>query len=105
MLSCFTASSQIFDVVTDDKLWLLSKREVFGPGRFTEMAGPVYDEFFKRNDDRIIMNSDGNAWCWWLRSASNNTVFSLVGSDGDNGNSSAYYEGGVVVGFCIETRP
>lgn len=100
----FTASSQIFDVVTDDKLWLLSKREVFGPGRFTEMAGPVYDEFFKRNDDRIIMDSDGNAWWWWLRSASNDTVFSRVGSDGSNGNSSAYYEGGVAFGFCIETR-
>ena len=101
----FTASSQIFDVVTNDKLWLLSKREVFGPGRFTEMAGPVYDEFFKYNDDRIIMDSDGNASWWWLRSASYSIGFASVGSDGSMDNNGATTEGGVVVGFCIETRP
>lgn len=102
----FTASSQIFDVATDDKLWLLSKREVFGPGRFTEMAGPVYDEFFKyRYDDRIIMDSDGNASWWWLRSASSHSYFNYVGSGGSSPSSIATNDGGVVVGFCIETKP
>ena len=44
------------------------------------------------------------AWWWWLRSAYGNGSFSYVRTDGSYGNTYADTEGGVAVGFCIETR-
>ena len=99
----FTAKSQVFDVMTVDKLWIPSRREVFGPGRFTELTGPVYSEVFEDDDDRVMRDCNGSASWWWLRSASDYYGFSLVHTSGDWGNSGASDAGGVVVGFCIES--
>ena len=41
---------------------------------------------------------------WWLRSAYNYSDFYGVTYSGDWSYYNAYFAGGVVVGFCIETR-
>lgn len=95
----FTARSQIFDVVTEDKLWIPSKREVFGPGVYTELTGPVY----KTGASNILMNISsvhaGDAACW-LRSVVDSNKFRTVKS-GNDGFSYATLERGVAVGFCF----
>lgn len=97
----FTAKSQIFDVMTADRLWIPSRREIFGPGRFTELTGPVYSEAFADDEDRIMRDKDGKASWWWLRSAGNSNYFNSVGTDGSSNYSSANNAGGVAVGFSI----
>ena len=98
----FTARSQVFDVMTADKLWIPSRREVFGPGRFTELTGPVYDAVFKDNESRIMCDADGDASWWWLRSANHHNTFYTVYTSGSfNTSYSANYTGGVAVGFCF----
>ncbi len=97
----FTAKSQIFDVMTADKLWIPSRREMFGPGLFTELTGPVYSEAFDDDESRVMLDKDGDPSWWWLRSANYSNLFTIVTSDGSNYNYSATSEGGVAVGFCI----
>ena len=97
----FTEKSQIFDVMTADKLWIPSRREVFGAGRFRELAGPIYDEAFDDDESRVILDKDGDPSWWWLRSALSNYSFGSVYTDGSNGYSYASHEGGVAVGFCL----
>lgn len=97
----FTAKSQIFDVMTADKLWIPSRREMFGPGLFTELTGPVYSEAFDDDESRVILDKDGDPSWWWLRSAFSDSNFTNVTTDGSGNYANAYGEGGVAVGFCL----
>ncbi len=97
----FTAKSQVFDVMTADEIWIPSRREVFGPGRFTELSGPVYSEVFDDDESRVMFDKDGDPSWWWLRSANSSSTFHGVAGDGSNDYTNAFTEGGVVVGFSI----
>ena len=97
----FTENCQIFDVVTTDKIWIPSRREIFGKGLFTELSGPVYDGVFDDDESRVMLDKDGDPSWWWLRSANINYYFYFVNSDGNYNYYNAYTEGGVVVGFCL----
>lgn len=93
-------SAVTHDQVTQDKLWLLSAREVFG-GTSYEQTGSVYSSLFSSSAARIRRNQSGSAYLWWLRSASSVYYFRYVdggGNASDNGANSTY---GVVLGFCI----
>jgi hypothetical protein len=49
------------------------------------------------------LGTSSASW-WWLRSANGNFNFCYVSRDGNSNNYYADGGGGVVVGFCIETR-
>ena len=97
----------------DDPAFLLSAVNVFGK----EARHPETDcedsqidifrkHFFRKPANRVKRRPGASSasW-WWLRSASNYDFFGTVSTDGSYINSRATYEGGVAVGFCIETRP
>ena len=100
-------------VECEDKAFLLSAVNVFGK----EARHPEADcddsqidifrkHFFRKPANRVKRRPGASSasW-WWLRWASNYDFFGTVSTDGSYINSRATYEGGVAVGFCIETRP
>ena len=95
------------NVKCDDMAFLLSATNVFG----TNIWVPKADcddrqiDIFQKPVNRIKRRPGASSasW-WWLRSASFNDYFASVYSDGSSNHSSANAEGGVVVGFCIESR-
>ena len=95
-------------VECDDPVFLLSAVNVFGK----EAWDPEADcddsqiDIFKEPANRVKKRPGASSasW-WWLRSAYSTTAFNYVLTDGSIGSTYATYEGGVVVGFCIETRP
>ena len=83
--------------ITNDKLWLLSEKEVTGSQR-TELF--QYDCFSERSS-RVKFNLSGAKKSWWLRTPQGDRGFRGIGSD-----SWGLYQGaasalGVVIGFCI----
>ena len=91
----------------DDWAFLLSTVNVFGedardPG---VDCGDSQIDIFREPVNRIkkLPGASSASW-WWLRSANYTNYFNFVYSDGSYGPDYANYEGGVVVGFCIETR-
>ena len=98
-------------VTSKDTIWIPSVREVFPAGyddwtdRRREKEGVSYTSVFTDDETRKRSRDgeSGASW-WWLRSASYNgsCIFDIVGSDGDYYYYFiAYYEGGVVIGFCF----
>ena len=94
-------------VECDDPAFLLSVTNVFGKNAW-EPEADCYDtqiDIFRDAEARMKkLPSASNASWWWLRSAYGNYDFYNVFADGSYGISDADDEGGVVVGFCIETR-
>ena len=92
----------------DDQAFLLSAVNVFGNDAWDTGADcddsqiDIFKEPLTRAKRRLGASSA--SW-WWLRSAYNSSYFSSVYSDGSDSGNYARAEGGVVVGFCIETRP
>ena len=83
--------------ITNDKLWLLSEKEVTGSQR-TELF--QYDCFSERSS-RVKFNLSGAKKSWWLRTPQGDRGFRGIGSD-----SWGLYQGaasalGVVIGFCV----
>jgi len=103
----FTVRSQIVDLETADALWIPSKREIYGPGTFTELKGPVYDEIFTAHEDScLIPDVNGIYWWWWLRSCNNsNYFFTAGGTDKKVGFQNVDFQRGIVVGFCFGLTP
>ena len=88
------------DQETQDKLWLLSAREVFG-GTTYEQTGPIYSDLFPTQASRVKYNQSGSANFWWLRSAYSATFFRYIGNGGSVSYIAAASNGGVVLGFSI----
>lgn len=88
--------------ITQDKLFLFSKREVTGSNEYVApMEGKQYPYF--ENEDNRIKERAGSAYYWWLRSplASIATSFCCIDSNGDFNIYGAGGTGGVSFGFCI----
>ena len=87
--------------VTQDKLWIPSRREVFGESTYEE-NGPVYSGLFPNQSSRVKYNQSGRDSYWWLRSAYSAANFCNVYDSGNaNNDDSSFGTGGVVLGFCI----
>ena len=94
-------------VECDDPAFLLSAVNVFGNDAWAPEAdcNDSQIDIFRETAARIKKIPGASiAWWWWLRSAYGNGSFSYVRTDGSYGNTYADTEGGVAVGFCIETR-
>ena len=96
----------------DDPAFLLSAVNVFGKKAWHPEADCKNSQidifqrhFFRKPANRLKRRpgASSTSW-WWLRSAFSGGNFTTVYSNGSITSTYAYYEGGVVVGFCIETR-
>ena len=98
-----TANTAVNDVASTDDVWIPSRHEMFdGTSQYYETQGPRYNAAFPDNASRIKsqIGATSASW-WWLRSASINSNFSYVRTDGSGNYNYAISEGGVAVGFCI----
>ena len=100
-----TTITQVIDgetVTCEDKLFLLSRTQVFGRGPWTEREpDDTQLDIFLTERDRVKLCGDHGTWFWWLRSAGSNANFSSVYSNGTNNNNYATSSGAVALGFCI----
>ena len=92
------------DIITEDKLFLLSKTQVFGEGEWTELEPedkPL--EIFAHERDRVKEFGNMGTWYWWLRSpvSSSSAAFFYVGPNGTGNHSGASNANGVAFSFCI----
>ena len=89
------------DVVTSDKLFILSARELGFTSQTIETSGPVYDEYFTSEKKRIgyVYNQTG-ASHYWARTAYNNSNFGLVYNTGTYAYYNANYSTYIALGFC-----
>ncbi len=89
-----------------DKLWLFSRREVFGEDSMDyRYKSPEDDKqlpYYEDMANRVKLRNGDTDW-WWLASPSsaNTTDFCLVSPSGDSGNNYASISFGVAPGFCI----
>lgn len=89
-------------VTCEDKLFLLSRTQVFGKGRWTEKEpDDTQLDIFLTERDRVKLCSDHGTWFWWLRSASGYYAFYYVDMSGSSNYTSASGSCGVALGFCI----
>ena len=91
-------------VETEDKLFLLSKTQVFGKGSWSEREPEDAQLLcFLREKDRVKECSDNETGFWWLRSpqATDSSSFIFVGGNGYNYYDSASNSYGVAFGFCL----
>lgn len=94
-----TSGSAVNNVVTSDKLWLASYREMFG-GTSDETQGPIYSFAFPDNTSRIRkIVGQSSASYYWLRSAGSTSGFRNVPSGGYAGLNGANAASGVGFGF------
>ncbi len=107
-LQAVIAPTQIVQVVdgerveTDDKLFLLSRTQVFGKGAWSEREPEDTQlDCFKREKNRVKECGDNGTWWWWLRSANGDYSFYYVYSSGFNYYYFASSAGGVALGFCL----
>lgn len=93
-------------VESEDTAFLLSASQVFGGDWLKERdCGDEQLDIFSnpRNRVKFRRGASSVSW-WWLRSANYISNFYSVRTDGSGSNTNATSEGGVVVGFCIESR-
>lgn len=84
------------DLISYDKIWIPSYREIFGETSYEE-SGPIYDSISSRKK----LHNDGSTSIWWLRSAYNSTDFWDISSGGyKNHNFANSSTVGVALGFC-----
>ena len=100
-----TTITQVIDgetVTCEDKLFLLSRTQVFGRGRWTEKEpDDTQLDIFLTERDRVKLCGDNGTWFWWLRSADSTDSFYSVGSSGYYYYGGAGGSDGVALGFCI----
>lgn len=88
---------------TDDKLFLLSRTQVFGKGEWSELEPEDTQlDCFLREKNRVKELGDYGTWFWWLRSANSYNLFTSVSNSGNYGNYDGNTSYGVAFGFCIE---
>ena len=91
---------------TEDKLFLLSRTQIFGKNEWYESIEPNDSQIdiFENPKECVKRTHDYEASCyWWLLSPhpNNITSFFLVGMDGMVSYDHAYRLHGVVPAFCI----
>lgn len=91
---------------TEDKLFLLSRTQVFGKNMGYEAIEPNDSQIdiFRSPRERVKECEEvEDVYCWWLRSPSSSSSFSfcLVYSGGTFSCSLANYSYGVAPAFCI----
>ena len=91
---------------TEDKLFLLSRTQVFGKDERYEPTEPIdsHLDIFKSPRGRVKECEEAEeVYFWWLRSlySSNSIYFCSVGTDGTVLGNSFYYSLGVAPAFCI----
>ena len=100
-----TTITQVIDgetVTCEDKLFLLSRTQVFGRGSWTaKEPDDTQLDVFLTERDRVKLCGDKGTWFWWLRSAYNSNFFNYVNSYGNYYNGNASASGAVALGFCI----
>ena len=100
-----TTITQVIDgetVTCEDKLFLLSRTQVFGRGPWTEREpDDTQLDIFLTERDRVKLCGDHGTWFWWLRSAYGSNFFNNVSSYGYYKFSGASTSGAVALGFCI----
>jgi len=100
-----TTIVQIVDgerVETNDKLFCLSRTQVFGKGWLSEKEPEDTQlDIFKSERARVKECGDNGTWPWWLRSANSTGNFNTVGTSGSNTNNSANNSYGVALGFSL----
>lgn len=87
---------------TEDRLWLLSKMEVFGTESGAEL-GDIHFPLFATERDHVKNDADGETCYWWLRSpitAYSHNFWSVV-TNGSSSNNYASSSNGVAFGFLI----
>ena len=92
-------------ISSSDKIWIPSRREIFGKNNAFEDKGPEYVTAFTDDASRIKRHpGNSNPSHWWLRSASysGKDYFSGVSDSGScwNGSGPSGYQG-VAIGFCF----
>ena len=98
---------QIIDgerVETKDKLFLLSKTQVFGKGDWTKYEPEDTQlDIFTRERDRVKECGAHGTWWWWLRSpvASSSSLFYYVPNNGISNYNYANSSTGVAFGFSL----
>lgn len=106
--------TELFELLPDDlqavikerrghKLWLFSRKEVFGENGWYECPeDDVHIPYYQNAENRVKTRNGDTDW-WWLASPSsaNTTSFCHVGHSGDSNNFSASIAYGVAPGFCI----
>ena len=100
-----TTITQVIDgetVTCEDKLFLLSRTQVFGRGPWTaKEPDDTQLDIFLTERDRVKLCGDHGTWFWWLRSASGSGSFNYVSSGGYGSGDGADASGAVALGFCI----
>lgn len=90
--------------ISEDKLFLLSKTQVFGKGDWSE-AEPddTHLDIFPTERSRVKECGDNGTWWWWLRSpySSYTTNFCYVSNNGSGNYDNAAYSSGVAFGFSF----
>ena len=109
-LQALIAQTKIVQIVdgerveTEDKLFLLSKTQVFGKGRWSDRE-PEDTQLlcFLREKDRVKECGDKGTYFWWLRSvyASYASYFCFVYTGGSANYYGAYHSHGFAPGFDI----
>lgn len=91
-------------VETEDKLFLLSKTQMFGKGYWSEQE-PEDTQLvcFRYEKDRVKECGDNGTWYWWLRSpeAPSSSSFCAVYASGGTYTYTASLSHGVAFGFCL----
>lgn len=85
------------------KLWLFSRREVFGnAGEYICPMDDVHIPYYQNAHNRIKTRNNSPDW-WWLGSpyAAGTADFCVVSSTGNSACRCAAYFDGVAPGFCI----
>ena len=92
-------------VECEDKLFLLSRTQVFGKGDYSEYEPEDTQlDIFRTEKSRVKECADYGTWWWWLRSAYSQSSSSFCGvrTNGiDGGISDANGSNGVAFGFSI----
>lgn len=90
----------------NDKVFLMSKTEVYGGNNISGKEGELLEIFSGTSNSDKIKYQNGTARCWWLRSAlpSNASNVRLVNTSGELVNSYADITYGVVCGLLIKSR-
>ena len=87
---------------TADKLFLLSKVEIFGLTKDSVADEGTQYDYYKAGNSKV-KKRNGSATSWWERSpyGSNSTYFCNVNSNGNSGRGRASLTRGVAFGFCF----
>lgn len=91
-------------VECEDKLFLLSRTQVFGKGNYSEYEPEDTQlDIFHTEKSRVKECADHGTWWWWLRSpySQSSSYFCGVNYAGASNNYNAYTANGVAFGFSI----